>query len=114
MEDPFKDFKISASCTIIRMYCYNLASETYFETKEETIKKKTEEIRNATSVLSPIATLIKECKWEELFKNQKWLMMLEGAQNYSAIYSHLVWPLKFLAEYFPVETKNYIDPKFLK
>ena len=109
-----EDFKIKNACNLIRKFHFGLAGVYFFETEEKQVMDTTIGIVRDTADGSPIDVLIENNKWETLFKNQRWLLFLEGAQNLSVLDQRLVAPLKLLTEFFPEETKMHIFPEILR
>jgi hypothetical protein len=106
--------RIREACNLVMAYHYGLASARFLETDDISKKNKIKEIMDNSCSDSFLSLLIKENKWDELFKNEKWLNFLQGAQNFSVFEKRLNIPLLFLSKLFPTETEYYIIPELIK
>jgi len=112
--NSMKDSEIENACNLIKEFHFALAGVNFFKTTDKQVMDTTFRIVGDTTNGSPIDVLIKSNNWKELFENQRWLLFLEGAQNFSVLDQRLVPPLKLLAELFPEETKMHIIPEILR
>jgi hypothetical protein len=104
---------IKQACEVIMIFHFMEASVEESRTTDALIKEQTRKIMEKTSEKSVFLFLIRDHKWENLFKDESFLSLLDDAQNISALHRFLCIPLKVLSEAFPEETKMYINPKLL-
>ena len=113
MEDR-ENSKIVEACNIIMHYHFVYASEAFYETESNSVKDQTQKAMDNSCKSSTLAILIKENKWDELFKNEKWLNFLRGAQYLGVFNKNLNGPLLFLSKTFPNETEYHIIPGLIR
>ncbi|HEY5587849.1 MAG TPA: hypothetical protein VIK86_02720 [Candidatus Paceibacterota bacterium] len=112
--NEWENSRIRKVCDILMEFHYMTASASHYDTEDQSIKDQTQKIMDDSCKSSPLALLIKENKWDELFKNERWLSFLSGAQNFSVLEKGLNIPLLFLSQMFPKETEFHIMPHLLR
>jgi len=103
------DLDVFEACRLIVSFCVNYADH---HTSKPAAKKMIED----TQKDSEIDILIRYSKWEELFQNKSWLMILNAAQNLNCIRPRILVSKKliFISRTFPSQTEEYLDSKLLE
>ena len=69
---------------------------------------KVSELQRKTGKTSDINMFIAGHDWNNLFKNEEWLQLLEDVQNYNCLNPLVTKELRRLSELFPKETELHI------
>jgi len=100
------DVHIYYACESVRIFLLLHAASN----KGSEAQINVESLRNE----STIRALISQQKWDELFKNEKWLSLLGDAVSLNTLTERISKELEEIAESFPKETAGIIFPETLK